>query len=89
MFSYNSYIITIVSQFECSNLKGEILSIIPELLTMFRYETGQPILNPSCKAGMIVDVVTFPAPSAWETEKGLSIFGPEYIVRLACRPILF
>ncbi|WP_407922540.1 hypothetical protein [Brevibacillus choshinensis] len=36
-----------------------MLSIIPELLTMLDHETGQPILNPSCKAGMIVDVVTF------------------------------
>lgn len=58
---------------------GEILSIIPELISVLDHETGAPILNPSCQAGMDVDVVTFPAPSAWETEKGLSIFGPEYI----------
>ncbi|MDF2684406.1 MAG: hypothetical protein K0R47_5596, partial [Brevibacillus sp.] len=50
-----------------------------ELLTILHHETGEPLLNPSCEAGMIVDVVTFPAPSAWESEKGLSIFGPEYI----------
>ncbi|MGG4494797.1 DUF917 domain-containing protein [Brevibacillus reuszeri] len=61
-------------------IKGEeLLSIIPELISVLDHQTGEPILNPSCEAGMVVDVVTFPAPSAWETEKGLSIFGPEYI----------
>lgn len=60
--------------------KGEeLLSIIPELITILDHKTGEPILNPSCEAGMVVDVVTFPAPVDWETEKGLSIFGPEYI----------
>lgn len=67
------------NEFMIARRGEEILSIIPELLTILDHTTGEPILNPSCQAGMIVDVVTFPAPAAWETEKGLSIFGPAYI----------
>ncbi|UFJ40774.1 DUF917 domain-containing protein [Brevibacillus humidisoli] len=60
--------------------RGEqILSIIPELITVLDQKTGMPILNPDCTPGMEVTVVTFPAPAAWESDKGLSIFGPEYI----------
>ena len=38
-----------------------------------------PILNPNCITGMEVAVGTFHAPKVWESDKGLSIFGPEYI----------
>ncbi|WP_019120806.1 DUF917 domain-containing protein [Brevibacillus massiliensis] len=57
----------------------EIVSIIPELITILDRNTGMPILNPDCQAGMEVAVLTFPAPAAWESERGLGIFGPEYI----------
>ncbi|MEH7123021.1 DUF917 domain-containing protein [Bacillus sp. JJ1503] len=56
-----------------------IVSIIPELITVVDLNDGHPILNPNCKEGMEVAVITYPAPQAWETEKGLAIFGPEYI----------
>lgn len=67
------------NEFMMATQQEEILSIIPELLSILDHKTGEPILNPSCQPGMIVDVVTFPAPAAWDTERGLSIFGPEYI----------
>lgn len=56
-----------------------ILSIIPELIIVLDKETGMPILNPNCITGMEVAIGTFPAPKVWESDKGLSIFGPEYI----------
>ncbi|MFM1655668.1 DUF917 domain-containing protein [Brevibacillus sp. B_LB10_24] len=58
---------------------GEIVSVIPELITILNRNTGMPILNPDCQAGMEVAVLTFPAPEAWESARGLGIFGPEYI----------
>ncbi len=57
----------------------DIVSIIPELITVVDLKDGHPILNPNCKEGMEVAVITYPAPQEWETEKGLAIFGPEYI----------
>ncbi|MGO0063546.1 DUF917 domain-containing protein [Brevibacillus fluminis] len=58
---------------------GKLLSIIPELIAIVDGKTGMPILNPDCQPGMEVAVITFPAPAAWESDRGLSIFGPEYI----------
>ncbi|WP_028776076.1 DUF917 domain-containing protein [Shimazuella kribbensis] len=57
----------------------EIVSIIPELIVILDRKTGIPILNPNCTTEMDVAVVTFPAPKVWESDKGLTIFGPEYI----------
>ncbi|WHY95414.1 DUF917 domain-containing protein [Peribacillus simplex] len=57
----------------------EIVSVIPELIVILDRKNGVPILNPTCTTGMEVAVVTFPAPKVWESDKGLSIFGPEYI----------
>lgn len=62
-----------------ARIADKIVSIIPELIIILDYQTGKPLLNPSCKAGMEVAVLSFPAPTIWETDKGLSIFGPEYI----------
>ena len=56
-----------------------IVSIIPELITVVNLKDGHPILNPNCKEGLEVAVITYPAPKPWESEKGLAIFGPEYI----------
>ena len=58
---------------------NELIAIIPELISVLDLKTGKPILNPACEAGMEVAVLTFPAPKVWESEKGLAIFGPEYI----------
>lgn len=57
----------------------KILSIIPELIIILDKKTGMPILNPNCTTGMEIAVGTFHAPEVWESDKGLSIFGPEYI----------
>lgn len=62
-----------------AKLDDNIVSIIPELIAVVDGKTGMPILNPSCVKGMDVAVLTFPAPEVWESEKGLSIFGPSYI----------
>ncbi|WP_103106249.1 DUF917 domain-containing protein [Brevibacillus reuszeri] len=67
------------NEFMIAKRGEELLSVIPELISILDHKTGEPILNPSCQAGMIIDVVTFPAPPDWETDKGLSIFGPEYV----------
>ena len=67
------------NEFMYAESEGEIISIIPEIITVIDLDTGLPILNPSCKEGMKVAVLTFPAPEIWESEQGLSLFGPGYI----------
>lgn len=62
-----------------ARIADKIVSIIPELIVILDRRTGKPILNPCCKEGMEVAVLSFPAPPLWESEEGLSLFGPEYI----------
>ncbi|MFD0693143.1 DUF917 domain-containing protein [Paenibacillus sp. GCM10027628] len=67
------------NEFMLARRGDEILSVIPELISVLDRRTGMPILNPDCQTGMEVAVITLPAPTYWESEKGLSIFGPSYI----------
>lgn len=56
---------------------GELISIVPEIISILDTETGQPILNPTCAPGMQVAVVNFASPEVWANE-GIDIFGPSY-----------
>jgi DUF917 family protein len=67
------------NEFMIARRGEEIISVIPELISVLDRHTGIPILNPSCQTGMEVAVITLPSPAYWESEKGLSIFGPKYI----------
>lgn len=74
---------TLTIQFHNENMVvregGDILSVIPELISILDCKTGDPIMNPECKPGMEVAVVVFPAPALWESDRGLELFGPKYI----------
>lgn len=67
------------NEFMIARRGEEIISVIPELISVLDRHTGIPILNPTCQTGMEVAVITLPAPAYWESEKGLSIFGPTYL----------
>lgn len=58
---------------------NELISVIPTIISILNRETGEPILNPQCRKGMEVAVVTFPSPDIWTTKEGLEVFGPKYI----------
>jgi len=51
---------------------------VPDLISVLTPD-GYPVTNPHVEKGKEYVVVGFPAPELWRTEKGLKIFGPEYL----------
>jgi DUF917 family protein len=60
-------------------IDGRLIATVPDLITLLRIPDGAPLLNPSVPLGVEAAVVCFPAPALWRTQKGLRIFGPEYL----------
>ncbi|SIT72914.1 DUF917 domain-containing protein [Edaphobacillus lindanitolerans] len=63
---------------ECN---GNLIGIIPDILSILDAATGMPILNPSCREGMEVALIRFTSPEIWTTAEGMAVFGPRYIGR--------
>jgi DUF917 family protein len=61
-----------------ASLNGEVYVTIPDLICCINTETGTPITNPNYQNEMEVTVIILPAPVEFTSEKGLSIFGPNY-----------
>ena len=59
-------------------LDDVVLATVPDLICLFDKQTGLPIANPDVMKGQEIAVVILPAPDAFRSEKGLSIFGPAY-----------
>lgn len=59
-------------------LDGKVHATIPDLICLLDEATGLPVNNPNAYRGQKVAVVVLPAPSAFLTDKGLSVFGPTY-----------
>jgi len=57
---------------------GAVYATVPDLICLFDQDSGAPIANPDCHAKQAIAVVILPAPKQFLTEKGLSIFGPNY-----------
>ncbi|MEL6573216.1 MAG: DUF917 domain-containing protein [Pseudomonadota bacterium] len=51
---------------------------IPDVICLIDTLTGEVVQNPHFEQGQTVAVVILPAPKAFLTERGLSIFGPAY-----------
>lgn len=59
-------------------LNGKIQVTIPDLICAIDIDKGMPITNPNFVNGMNVSIIILPAPEAFLTKRGLSIFGPRY-----------
>ncbi len=59
-------------------LDGAVYATVPDLICLFDSDSGAPIANPDCRAAQAISVVILPAPKQFLTDKGLSIFGPNY-----------
>ena len=59
-------------------LDDVVLATVPDLICIFDSQSGLPIANPDVVKGQEVTVVILPAPDAFKSEKGLSVFGPAY-----------
>ena len=59
-------------------IDGAVVATVPDLICLFDKDTQAQISNPDCTVGQSVSVVILPAPEAFRSELGLSIFGPGY-----------
>jgi len=57
---------------------GDVVATVPDLICVIDTDTAEPVTNPHARVGQRVAVVFLPAPAAFTTEKGLSVFGPAY-----------
>lgn len=60
-------------------IDGEIVVTIPELITCIDLTNQCVLTNPNIPNHAQVAVLILPAPHAFTSEKGLSVFGPEYL----------
>lgn len=63
---------------------GSVLATVPDLICFFDTHTGAPVANPDVCESQTLAVVILPAPDAFKSPKGLSIFGPAYAGVEAC-----
>lgn len=56
---------------------GEVLVTLPDLICAFDERTGSVISNPEFTRDQLVTVVVFDAPEAFQTPRGLEVFGPK------------
>lgn len=59
-------------------LNGTPAATVPDLICLFDTTSGAPVANPDVTQGQGIAVVVLPAPDAFMSELGLSIFGPRY-----------
>jgi uncharacterized protein len=78
-YSGSDYHIWFKNEHMISWRDGQIDVTVPDLIIVFNEDTVEPNLNPFFTEGMKVSVIGLPAPAEWRTERGLQVFGPEYI----------
>ncbi len=59
-------------------LNDAVAVTIPDLICLLDRDSGQPVTNPHAFVGQHVAVVLLPAPTEFQTEKALAVFGPSY-----------
>ena len=56
---------------------GEILAVVPDIISVIGSDTGQPIPSEGLRMGQRVVVIAHPSPAVWTTDQGLEVVGPE------------
>ena len=59
-------------------LNDKVFATIPDLICLFDQDAGCPVANPDVAVGQLISVVILPAPQAFTSQLGLSVFGPNY-----------
>jgi len=55
---------------------GEVLAMVPDIITVCDTATGQPIHTERLRYGQRVTVIAFPCDPIWRTDRGLELAGP-------------
>jgi DUF917 family protein len=57
---------------------GEVLATVPDLITVFDAESGEPITTEDLRYGFRVVIAGIPSDRRWRTAAGLELVGPRY-----------
>jgi DUF917 family protein len=68
IFLQNEYLIIKVN--------NNIRVTTPDIIALLEKDTGTPLLSSTLSYGIRVVVIILPAPTVWQTQKGLSLVGP-------------
>jgi DUF917 family protein len=55
---------------------GERLAMVPDIISVFGSDTGEPLPTEAMRLGQRVTIVTHPGPPVWTTPEGLDVAGP-------------
>ena len=66
------------NEFLVANKDGELIAMVPDLITILDAETGEPITTESLRYGFRVVVISIPCDPKWRTKAGLDVVGPRY-----------
>jgi DUF917 family protein len=69
--------IDVVNENLMAEIDGGIVSVMPDITTMFDARSGLPLTTEHVRFGFPVVVTTMPADPRWYTPAGLALMGPE------------
>ena len=78
-FQGQRYDITLKNENMAARRDGVLDIVIPDLICAIDANTGAPVTNPNTHIGQQIAIVKLPAPAQFKTQKGLQIFGPNYL----------
>jgi len=78
-FEGGEYTVNVKNENLSAELNGHIDVTIPDLICCLDMDKLEPVTNPNLTQDMNVAIVILPAPKEFTTEKGLKVFGPEYL----------
>ncbi|MCW2718704.1 DUF917 domain-containing protein [Pseudonocardia sp.] len=55
---------------------GAPLATVPDIITLLDTHTGHGLVTEGVRYGQRIEIVAFPAPAVWTSEKGLAAVGP-------------
>ncbi|KAI1874588.1 hypothetical protein JX265_004796 [Neoarthrinium moseri] len=62
---------------EIADKEGEVLGVVPDLITVIDAHNGEAIGTPEYRYGLLVIVLGITASERWTTERGIEIGGPK------------
>ena len=69
--------IDLQNEFLICRVDGEMVAIVPDLITMVDSERGEPVTTEAVRYGLRVTVIGMPAPPQLTTEQAMQFVGPQ------------
>jgi uncharacterized protein len=68
--------IDIQNEYLVARRDGELVAMVPDIITLLDEQTGEAIHTERLKYGQRLVAIAFPCPPVWRTAKGLEVAGP-------------